>query len=57
LDLASYAWAGFGGGITILVWKNRKGGLFDLYEIGPEFIISIGLIILFSLLDQKPAAK
>jgi sodium/proline symporter len=46
-----------GGGITVLVWKNMKGGLFDLYEIIPGFLISVGLIILFSLLDQKPTAK
>ncbi len=37
-----------GGGITVVVWKNLSGGLFDLYEILPGFLISLLLIVLFS---------
>jgi sodium/proline symporter len=43
-----------GGGVTVLAWKNLEGGLFELYEIVPGFIVSIACIILFSLLDRKP---
>ncbi|MDZ8120406.1 sodium/proline symporter PutP [Pontiella agarivorans] len=43
-----------GGGITVLVWKQLNGGLFDLYEIVPGFIISTLLIVVFSLIDKKP---
>jgi len=43
-----------GGGITVLVWKQLAGGLFDLYEIVPGFVVSVGLIALVSLLDQTP---
>jgi len=44
-----------GGGITVLVWKHLSGGLFDLYEIVPGFIVSVLLIILFSRLDKQPS--
>jgi sodium/proline symporter len=44
-----------GGGITVLIWKQLKGGLFDLYEIIPGFLASVGLIVLFSLLDRPPS--
>jgi sodium/proline symporter len=43
-----------GGGITALIWKQLKGGLFDLYEIVPGLILSVVLIVLFSLLGRKP---
>ncbi len=43
-----------GGGLTVLIWKPLEGGWFDLYEIVPGFAVSISLIILFSLFDQKP---
>lgn len=43
-----------GGGVTVLIWKRLEGGLFDLYEIVPGFVVSIACILLFSLLDRKP---
>ena len=43
-----------GGGITVLIWKHLSGGIFDLYEIVPGFILSTGFIILFSSIDKKP---
>jgi sodium/proline symporter len=46
-----------GGGVTVLVWKQLSGGLFDLYEIVPGFIISTLLIVLFSNLDKKPTPE
>lgn len=44
-----------GGGVTVLVWKQLNGGLFDLYEIVPGFMVSVCLITLFSLVDRAPA--
>ncbi len=29
------------GGIVIIIWKNLSGGIFDLYEIIPGFILSV----------------
>jgi len=46
-----------GGGVTVLVWKSLEGGWFDLYEIVPGFVLSVLLILLFSLLDQNPAGN
>ena len=46
-----------GGAITVLLWKQLKGGLFDLYEIVPGFVVSIALITLVSLIDKKPDAR
>jgi len=36
------------GGLTVLIWKQLHGGLFDLYEIVPGFLLSAGMIVLFS---------
>ena len=36
------------GGITVIVWKQLSGGLFDLYEIVPGVAFSIAAILLFS---------
>ncbi|NQT24944.1 sodium/proline symporter PutP [candidate division KSB1 bacterium] len=44
-----------GGGLTVLIWKQLSGGLFDLYEIVPGFLISCILIIICSLADKPPA--
>jgi sodium/proline symporter len=29
------------GGLTVVVWKNLQGGLFDLYEIVPGFMLAL----------------
>jgi len=39
------------GGITVVVWKQLQGGLFDLYEILPGIIASVCAIVVFSLLE------
>lgn len=44
-----------GGGITVLVWRHLSGGLFDLYEIVPGFLVSSLLVVLISLVDGPPA--
>ena len=43
------------GGITVLVWKQLHGGIFELYEIVPGFVASIVAIVITSLLDIPPA--
>jgi sodium/proline symporter len=45
------------GGITVIVWYNLSGGIFDLYEIVPGFILGLIAIVVFSLLDKEPAAE
>jgi sodium/proline symporter len=42
------------GGITVVIWKQLSGGIFDLYEIIPGFILSGIAIILFSLMSREP---
>ena len=42
-----------GGGITVIVWKQLNGGLFDLYEIVPGALVSIFCIVLFSKLGKR----
>ena len=42
------------GAVTVVVWSNLSGGLFDLYEIVPGFALaSLAIVIISSL---KPAA-
>lgn len=40
------------GGVTVIVWKPLNGGIFDLYEIVPGFILSLLAIVVFSLWDK-----
>lgn len=42
------------GGITVLIWKLLSGGIFDLYEIVPGFLLSVIAIVVTSLLDSEP---
>jgi sodium/proline symporter len=42
------------GGLTVAVWKELQGGVFDLYEIVPGFGISFVFILIVSLLDKAP---
>jgi sodium/proline symporter len=44
------------GGITVVVWKQLEGGLFDLYEIVPGFILSLVAIWIGCLTDPAPRA-
>lgn len=45
------------GGVTVIVWKNLSGGIFELYEIVPGFALSLISIVIFSLLDKAPPAE
>ncbi|MFD3155501.1 sodium/proline symporter PutP [Haloimpatiens sp. FM7330] len=45
------------GGITVILWKNLHGGIFELYEIVPGMIVSSIAIIIISLLGEKPSKE
>jgi sodium/proline symporter len=42
------------GGITVIAWKNLSGGLFDLYEIVPGFVLGLIAIVAASVADKEP---
>ena len=44
------------GTLTVIIWKQLEGGVFDLYELLPGFIFAWLAIIIGSKLG-KPASK
>ncbi|MEJ2627412.1 MAG: sodium/solute symporter, partial [bacterium] len=42
------------GGVVVVIWKQLQGGIFELYEIVPGFLMSMVAIILVSLLSRPP---
>ena len=42
------------GGITIVVWKQLSGGIFELYEIVPGIICATVAIVVASLATKEP---
>ncbi|MDR1468610.1 MAG: sodium/proline symporter PutP [Spirochaetaceae bacterium] len=44
------------GGVTVIVWKQLGGGIFNLYEIIPGFAVCLLVTVIVSLLD-KPADR
>jgi sodium/proline symporter len=42
------------GGLTVVVWKQLSGGIFDLYELLPGFIVSFCAIIIVSRFTAPP---
>jgi sodium/proline symporter len=42
------------GGVTVVIWKNLSGGLFDLYEIVPGFVASVAAIVIVSYASPIP---
>lgn len=36
------------GGVTLVVWKQLSGGIFDLYEIVPGFLFALIAIVAVS---------
>lgn len=46
-----------GGGITVVVWHQLKGGIFNLYEIVPGFVVCLVLAVVVSLLDKNKDAQ
>lgn len=45
------------GGITVVIWKQLTGGIFDVYEIVPGFILASIAIIAVSLMTPEPEAE
>ena len=48
------------GGVMVFVWKyaiRPLGGIFDVYELLPAFIISILAIVIVSLLTKEPGKE
>ena len=45
------------GGLTVVLWKQLSGGIFDLYEIVPGVVFSTVAVITISLLDRVPDAR
>jgi sodium/proline symporter len=42
------------GAVTVVIWANLDGGLFDVYEILPGFVIGAVTIVLVSLMEAPP---
>ncbi|PCJ46445.1 MAG: sodium/proline symporter PutP [Gammaproteobacteria bacterium] len=42
------------GAITVVVWKQLSGGIFELYELLPGFIFASFAIVLVSKFDKEP---
>lgn len=45
------------GGLTVIIWKQLSGGIFDLYEIVPGFLLSCVTIYTLSILDKEGPAE
>jgi sodium/proline symporter len=41
------------GGITVVIWKQLTGGIFELYEIVPGILVSMTAILLASLNERR----
>lgn len=41
------------GGVTVVLWHNLKGGIFNVYEILPGFITCLVFAVAVSLLDRN----
>ena len=45
------------GGLTVVIWKQLSGGLFDMYEIVPGFILSALAIVVVSQMTAEPSKE
>ena len=48
------------GGAMVFIWKflvRPLGGLFNIYELLPAFIVALAAIVVVSLLDKKPSQE
>jgi len=43
----------FFGGLTVIIWPQFEGGIFDLYSLVPGFGVSLVAIVVGSLLDSS----
>ncbi|MCD8510390.1 MAG: sodium/proline symporter PutP [Bacillus sp. (in: Bacteria)] len=45
------------GFLTVVIWANLSGGLFDLYEIVPGFVLGAIVIYVVSILGKEPSKE
>ncbi|MDO6459318.1 sodium/proline symporter PutP [Granulosicoccaceae sp. 1_MG-2023] len=45
------------GALTVVIWKQLSGGLFDLYEIVPGILFATLAVVLVSLFDAEPGEE
>lgn len=45
------------GAVTVVVWKQLSGGIFELYEIVPGFFLNMLVIWIVSLLGKEPSPE
>lgn len=45
------------GAVTVVVWAPIKGGVFEIYELLPGFILASAAIVIASLMDKPPAPR
>jgi|TARA_Y100000310_G_scaffold341598_1_gene441253 sodium/proline symporter len=45
------------GALTVIVWRQLSGGVFELYELFPGFVLASVAIVIGSLFDQDPQAE
>ena len=48
------------GAVTVFVWKfivRPMGGVWDIYELHPVFLVSLSFIVVVSLLTEKPSEE
>ena len=41
------------GGVTVMIWSQAEGGIFDLYALVPGFVLSLVAIVTVSLMDKR----
>ena len=42
-----------GGGVVVVIWHKLSGGIFNLYEIVPGFVVCLVLAVVISLITKK----
>lgn len=45
------------GSLTVIIWSQIEGGIFELYELAPGFLLGIIAIIIFSLIGGSPSKQ
>lgn len=45
------------GAVTVIVWKQLAGGIFDVYEILPGFLFAVIAIVIVSIAGRPPSEK
>ncbi|KRT59927.1 sodium:solute symporter family transporter, partial [endosymbiont of Ridgeia piscesae] len=45
------------GGVTVVLWKQLQGGIFDLYEIVPGILVATLAILLVSRLERPAGVE